>query len=73
MGAPPLHGVQLAAHTCGLAVAPLTAIVENPATRGAASAYVPAGQHLQMLFRLGKSPGPLPPTPRRDPAWETVS
>ena len=33
MGAPPLHGVQLAAHTCGLSVAPLTAIVENPATR----------------------------------------
>ena len=59
----------LAAHTHGLAVAPLTAIVENPATRQAASAYAPAGQHLQMLFRLGKSPGPLPPTPRRDPAW----
>ena len=63
----------LTAHTCGLAVAPLTAIVENPATRQAASAFAPAGQHLQMLFRLGKSPGPLPPTPRRDPAWETVS
>jgi nitroreductase len=59
----------LAAHTSGLAVAPLTAIVENPATRRAASARVPAGQHLQMLFRLGKSPGPLPPTPRRDPTW----
>ena len=59
----------LAAHTCGLAVAPLTAVVENPATRQAASAHAPAGQHLQMLFRLGKSPGPLPPTPRRDPAW----
>jgi hypothetical protein len=51
----------LAARTRGLAVAPLTAIVENPATRRAASAYAPAGQHLQMLFRLGKSPGPLPP------------
>jgi hypothetical protein len=61
----------LTAHTCGLAVAPLTAIVEKPATRQAASAYVPAGQHLQMLFRLGKSPGPLPPTPRRDPTRET--
>jgi nitroreductase len=60
----------LAAHAHGLAVAPLTAIVENPATRQAASAHVPAGQHLQMLFRLGKSPGPLPPTPRRDPAWQ---
>jgi len=59
----------LTAHTCGLAVAPLTAIVENPATRQAASAYAPAGQHLQMLFRLGKSPGPLPPTPRRNPTW----
>ena len=59
----------LAAHTCGLAVAPLTAIVENPTTRQAASAHAPAGQHLQMLFRLGKSPGPLPPTPRRDPTW----
>jgi nitroreductase len=58
----------LAAHTHGLAVAPLTAIVENPATREAASAHAPAGQHLQMLFRLGKSPGPLPPTARRDPA-----
>ena len=60
----------LAACTHGLAVAPLTAIVENPSTRQAASAHVPAGQHLQMLFRLGKSPGPLPPTPRRDPAWQ---
>ena len=59
----------LAAHTCGLAVAPLTAIVENPRTRQAASAHAPAGQHLQMLFRLGKSPGPIPPTPRRDPTW----
>lgn len=59
----------LAAHACGLAVAPLTAIVENPATRRAASAHAQADRHLQMLFRLGKSPGPLPPTPRRDPAW----
>jgi hypothetical protein len=41
---------------------------ENPRTRRAASALVPAGQHVQMLFRLGRSPGPLPPTPRRDPA-----
>ena len=62
----------LTAHTCGLAVAPLTAIVENPATRRAASAHAPPGQHLQMLFRLGKSPGPLPPTPRRDPTWATA-
>ncbi len=53
----------------GLAVAPLTAIVENPRTRQAASTHAPAGQHLQMLFRLGKSPGPLPPTARRDPTW----
>lgn len=59
----------LAAHTCGLAVAPLTAIVENPQTRRAASALIPAGQHIQMLFRLGRSPGPLPPTARRDPTW----
>lgn len=63
----------LTAHTCGLAVAPLTAIVENPQTREAASAYAPAGQHLQMLFRLGKSPGLLPPTSRRDPTWATGS
>jgi ThiF family len=59
----------LVAHLSGLAVAPLTAVVENPATRQAAAAHVPAGQHLQMLFRLGRSPGPLPPTARRDPAW----
>ena len=57
----------LAAHAGGLAVAPLTAVVENPRTRRAASALVPAGQHIQMLFRLGRSPGPLPPTSRRDP------
>ena len=57
----------LAAHADGLAVAPLTAVVENPRTRRAASALVPAGQHIQMLFRLGRSPGPLPPTSRRDP------
>jgi nitroreductase len=60
----------LAAHACGLAVAPLTAIVENPRTRRAASALIPAGQHIQMLFRLGRSPGPLPPTARRDPTWQ---
>ena len=59
----------LAAHAGGLAVAPLTAVVENPRTRRAVSALVPAGQHVQMLFRLGRSPGPLPPTPRRDPTW----
>jgi hypothetical protein len=59
----------LVAHSRGLAVAPLTAIVENPRTRRAASALIPAGQHIQMLFRLGKSPGPLPPTARRDPTW----
>ena len=59
----------LVARSEGLAVAPLTAVVENPATRQAAAAHVPAGQHLQMLFRLGRSPGPLPPTARRDPAW----
>jgi nitroreductase len=59
----------LVAHMSGLAVAPLTAIVENPRTRQAASTHAPAGQHLQMLFRLGKSPGPLPPTARRDPTW----
>jgi hypothetical protein len=58
----------LVAHLSGLAVAPLTAVVENPATRHAAAAHLPAGQHLQMLFRLGRSPGPLPPTARRDPA-----
>lgn len=59
----------LEAHTCGLAVAPLTAVVENPRTRRAASTLVPAGKHIQILFRLGKSPGPLPPTARRDPTW----
>ena len=59
----------LVARLSGLAVAPLTAVVENPGTRQAASAHAPAGQHLQMLFRLGKSPGPLPPTARRDPTW----
>ena len=59
----------LAAHASGLAAAPLTAAVENPGTRQAAAALVPAGQHIQMVFRLGRSPGPLPPTPRRDPAW----
>jgi hypothetical protein len=59
----------LVAHLSGLAVAPLTAVVENPGTREAACIHVPAGQHLQMLFRLGKSPGPLPPTARRDPTW----
>lgn len=59
----------LAAHTCGLAVAPLTAIVENSQTRQAAGSLVTAGLHIQMLFRLGRSPGPLPPTARRDPAW----
>jgi nitroreductase len=59
----------LAAHAGGLACAPLTAIVENPRTRRAAARFVPAGQHIQMLFRLGASPGPLPPTARRDPTW----
>jgi hypothetical protein len=59
----------LAAHLSGLAVAPLTAVVDNPGTRQAAAAHAPAGQHLQVLFRLGRSPGPLPPTARRDPAW----
>ena len=61
----------LTADTYGLAVAPLTAVVENPQTRQAAAAIVPAaaGQHIQMLFRLGGSPGPLPPTARRDPTW----
>jgi hypothetical protein len=62
----------LAAHISGLAAAPLTAVVENPRTRRAASAHAPAGQQLQMLFRLGKSPGPLPPTARRDPTWAEV-
>jgi hypothetical protein len=59
----------LTAHARGLAVAPLTAIVENSRTRHAASVLVPAGQHIQMLFRLGRSPGPLAPTARRDPTW----
>ena len=59
----------LTAHAGGLAVAPLTAVVENPRTRSAACGLVPGGQHVQMLFRLGRSPGPLPPTPRRDPTW----
>lgn len=59
----------LTAQLGGLAVAPLTAVVENPATCQAAAALVPPGQHPLMLFRLGRSPGPLPPTPRRDPAW----
>jgi nitroreductase len=59
----------LAADTCGLAVAPLTAVVENPQTRSSVAALVPgaAGQHIQMLFRLGRSPGSLPATARRDP------
>jgi hypothetical protein len=30
-------------------------------------------QWLARAFRLGKSPGPLPLTPRRDPAWATGS
>jgi hypothetical protein len=59
----------LAAHASGLATAPLTAIVENPRIRQAAATLVPAGQHVQMVFRLGRSPGPLPPTARRDPSW----
>jgi hypothetical protein len=61
----------LVADTYGLAVAPLTAVVENPQTRQAAAALIPAaaGQHIQMLFRLGRSPGPLPPAARRDPTW----
>jgi nitroreductase len=59
----------LTAHISGLAAAPLTAVVENPTTRQAASTHALAGQHLQMLFRLGKAPGPLPPTARRDPTW----
>ena len=59
----------LVAHLSGLAVAPLTAVVENPGTREAACTHAPAAQHLQMLFRLGTSPGPLPPTARRDPTW----
>jgi hypothetical protein len=37
--------------------------------RQAAATLVPAGQHAQMIFRLGRSPGPLPPTARRDPTW----
>jgi hypothetical protein len=57
----------LTAHAGGLAAAPLTAVVENPRARRAASALVPAGQHIQLLFRLGRSSGPLPPTARRDP------
>ena len=63
--------LSLAAHAAGLAAAPLTAVVENPRTRQAAAALAPPGQHLQMLFRLGRSPGPLSPTPRRDPPWLT--
>jgi nitroreductase len=63
----------LAAHACGLAVAPLTAVVENPRARQAAGTLIPAGQYVQMLFRLGKSPGPLPPTARRDPTWQRPS
>ncbi|HET7012529.1 MAG TPA: hypothetical protein VFI65_01375, partial [Streptosporangiaceae bacterium] len=59
----------LTAHLAGLATAPLTAVVENPVTCQAATAMVAPGQHLLMLFRLGKSPGPLAPTARRDPAW----
>ncbi len=62
----------LVCHISGLAVAPLTAVVENPRIRQAASAHAPAGQQLQMLFRLGKSPGPLPSTARRDPSWAKV-
>jgi hypothetical protein len=59
----------LLARTRGLATAPLTAIVENPRTRQAVSAFAPSGGHIQMLFRLGASPGPLPPTARREPTW----
>ena len=62
----------LAAYACGLATAPLTAVVENRETRQAAATLVPAGQHIQMVFRLGRSPGLLPPTARRDPAWATT-
>jgi nitroreductase len=59
----------LTAHLDGLATAPLTAVAENAVTCQAATALVAPGQHLLMLFRLGKSPGPLAPTARRDPAW----
>ncbi len=59
----------LTTHARGLVVAPLTAVVENPRTRQAAATLVPAGQHVQMIVRLGRSPGPLPPTARRDPTW----
>jgi hypothetical protein len=59
----------LEAQLAGLAVAPLTAVVENPLTREAANALMPAGQRIQMVFRLGRSAGPLPPTARRDPSW----
>ncbi len=63
----------LTAHTGGLAVAPLTAGVENPQTRQAAAAFLSPGRHIQMLFRLGRSPSPLPPTARRDPAWSAAA
>jgi ThiF family len=59
----------LSAHAAGLALAPLTAVVEDPRTRPAAATLAPPARHIQILFRLGRSPGPLPPTPRRDPAW----
>jgi hypothetical protein len=62
----------LTAQQAGLAVAPLTAIVENPVTRAAAAALAAPGQHIQILFRLGKSPGRLPPTARREPLWVPI-
>lgn len=62
----------LTAQQAGLAVAPLTAIVENSDARAAVAALVAPGQHIQMLFRLGQSPGRLPPTARRDPAWAAL-
>jgi nitroreductase len=63
--------LSLVAHASGLAVAPLTAVVEDPHARQAAAALVAPGQQVQMLFRLGTSPGPLSPTARRDPALTT--
>ena len=57
----------LAAHISGLAAAPLTAVVENPRTRQAASVHAPAGQQLQMLFRQGTG-GLAQGRPRRSPA-----
>ena len=56
--------------TQGLAIAPLTAVIENPHTRARLEAIVPLSGAPQMLFRMGRPVSPLPPSARRDPRVE---